>query len=176
MRDISQKEQYVAQYQSKLEKAKVVILANCEGVNVDEINALRKAVRESGSEIRVVKNTLLRRAFDIVKMSELDKFLSGSTAVTFGYADPISPVKALVEFADKCKKFSFKAGILEGKVLNTDQIKALSKLPGRKELLGMLASCMQGPIRNIVSVMQAPIRKLAGTLDAIREKKEKEAA
>ena len=65
---------------------------------------------------------------------------------------------------------------MEGKLLSKEQLEALSKLPGRQELLGMVASCMQGPIRKIAAVCQAPILKLAYALDAVREKKEKETA
>ena len=173
---MSAKEAYVKEYQEKIEKAAVVVLASAEGISVSEITALRKAVRETGSEMRVVKNTLVARAFNNLEMSELEPFMKGSTVLALGYDDPVGPVKALNDFAGKSKKFSFKAGYLEGKVLNVQELQALSNLPGRKELLGMLASCTQGPIRNFVSVCQGPIRKLAYALDAIREKKEKEAA
>ncbi|MEW6713018.1 MAG: 50S ribosomal protein L10, partial [Candidatus Riflebacteria bacterium] len=84
--------------------------------------------------------------------------------VTFGYDDPIAPVKALYEFTQKAKKFTFKAGYMDGKPLTVDQLNALSKIPGRKELLSMLASAVQGPIR-----------KLACVLDALRKKREEAA-
>ena len=176
MSDYSKKEEYIGTYQKKLEKAKVIVLTSCEGVRVGEINALRKGVRESGAEIRVVKNTLVCRALKNLNLGELEPHMKGSTAITFGYDDPVAPVKALFDFADKCKTLKFKAGLLEGKLLSVNQLEGLSKLPGRQELLSMVASCMQGPLRNIVSVCQAPIRKLVYCLDAIRDKKEKEAA
>lgn len=176
MGDIKHKEEYVKTYQDKLSRAKVIVLSSCEGVRVGEMNALRKSIREAGAEMRVVKNTMVRRALHNLNLSAVDPFTNGSTAVTFGYDDPVAPVKALFDFAGKCKKFSFKAGVLEGKLLTVAQLEGLSKLPGRRELLSMVASCMQGPIRNIVSVCQAPIRKLVYCLDAIREKKEKAAA
>jgi large subunit ribosomal protein L10 len=165
LKDISHKEAYVKEFAEKLAKSQVVVLANCEGVKVSEMTALRKAVRETGSELRVVKNTLLRRALHDSPMKDLEDHMKGSTAVTFGYEDPIAPVKALFEFADKAKKFTFKAGFMDGKALDVTQLTVLSKIPGRKELYGMLASAVQGPIR-----------KLAGVLDALREKREKEAA
>ena len=176
MKDNSKKEAYVKEFQEKLEKSAVVVLAGCEGVKVSEMTELRRAVRDTNSEIRVVKNTLLIRALKNANMGDLEPHMKGATAVTFGYEDPVSPVKALFDFAGKAKKFQFKAGFLEGSTLNADQLKALSTMPGRQELLGMVASCMQGPIRNIVSVCQAPIRKMVYALDAIREKKEKQAA
>ena len=178
MPNYSKKEAYVKEFQDKIEKSAVVVLTNCEGIKVTDMTALRKAVRESGAEMRVVKNTLIVRALNNLGMESMTGYMKGATAITFGYEDPVSPVKALVDFAAKAKlkKFTFKAGYMEGKVLDTAQLEALSKLPGRKELLGMVASCFQGPLRNIVSVCQAPIRKFVYALDAVREKKEKETA
>ncbi len=176
MKDISHKEAYVKEFQEKIEKSAVVVLANCEGVNVADMTQLRKSIRETGSEMRVVKNSLIVRALRNLDLNELEGHMKGATAVTFGYEDPVSPVKALVEFAGKSKKFKFKAGLLEGKVLDAAGIDALSRIPGRKELLGMVASVFQGPIRNFVSVCQGPIRKFVYALEAVREKKEKEAA
>lgn len=161
MKDISHKEEYVKEIQDKLEKAEVVVLASCEGVTVTQMTALRRAVRESNSELRVVKNTLVVRALHNLNMNDLEGHMKGSTAVAFGYDDPIAPVKALYEFAQKAKKFKFKAGFMDGKALNVDELNALSKIPGRKELYGMLASAVQGSIR-----------KLAYVVDALRKKRE----
>jgi len=163
LKDISHKEAYVKEFAEKLAKSQVVVLANCEGVKVSEMTALRKAVRETGSELRVVKNTLLCRALHTTPMKDLESHMKGSTAVTFGYNDPIAPVKALFEFADKAKKFSFKAGFMDGQTLDLAQLSALSKIPGRKELYGMLASAVQGPIR-----------KFAIVIDSLRKKREEE--
>ena len=165
MKDLSKKEAYVKEFQEKIGKAQVVVLANCEGVQVSDMTALRKAVRETGSEIRVVKNTLLCRAFHDTPMAELEKSVKGNTAVTFGYDDPIAPVKALFAFADKAKKFTFKAGFMDGEVLDVAKLTALSKIPGKKELYTMLASAVQGPIR-----------KFACVIDALRKKREEGAA
>jgi large subunit ribosomal protein L10 len=161
LKNISHKEKYVKEFQEKLDKAQIVVLAACEGVPVAEMTALRKAVRESNSEIRVVKNTLLRRALHNLNMNELEEHMKGSTAVTFGYEDQVAPVKALFGFTKKAKKFTFKAGYMDGKPLTVDQLNVLSQIPGRQELYSMLASAVQGPIR-----------KLACVLDALREKRE----
>ncbi|RCK79009.1 MAG: LSU ribosomal protein L10p (P0) [Candidatus Ozemobacter sibiricus] len=176
MRDLSKKENYVKEFKAKIEKAKVIVLSSVEGVTVEQITQLRKNLREVGDEIRVVKNTLLRRAFHDMKMEGLEPFMTGSTAVTFGYSDPVAPVKVMFDFAEKAQKFQFKAGLLGNSMLTVKQLEALSKLPGRKELLSMLLSTMVGPIRNLVSVCQGPIRKLVYAVQAIREKKEKAAA
>ncbi len=173
MRDISNKEKYVEFFQDKLSKAKVLVLSSCEGVTVDQMTALRKNIRQTGDEIRVVKNTLVKRALHNLNIKDLDKYMEGSTAVTFGYSDPVAPVKTLFDFAGKAQKFVFKAGFMQEKLLSVKELETLSKLPGRTQLLSMLLSTMVGPIRNMLSVCQGPIRKLVYALQAIKEKKEK---
>jgi large subunit ribosomal protein L10 len=176
MVNTTKKAQYVSEFTKKLEKSKVVVVGSAEGLSVEEMNAMRKSIRANGDETRVVKNTLITRALDNLKHEELSKLCTGSTLMVFGYSDPVSPVKALFDFADKAKKFKFKGGMLGDKVLSVAELEALSKLPGREQLLGMLLSCMNGPIRNMVSVTQGPIRKMVYALQALKEKKEKEAA
>lgn len=161
MKDISNKERYVKEMQEKLEKAQIVVLANCEGVTVSEMTQLRRNIRQTNSELRVVKNTLLTRALHNANMNELKEYMKGATAVTFGYEDQVTPVKVLYDFTQKAKKFTFKAGFMDGKVLTVDQLNVLSQIPPRQDLLAMLASAVQGPIR-----------KLACVLDALRLKRE----
>ena len=161
MKDISHKEEYVKKFQEKLDKAQVIILADCEGVSVEKMTALRKSIREADSEIRVVKNTLIRRAMKNLELNELDEHMKGATAITFGYDDVVAPAKALFNFTKEAKKFKFKAGYMNGKMLTAEQFTALSQIPGRTELYSMLASAVQGPIR-----------KFARVLDALREKRE----
>lgn len=176
MKNLTKKSAYVDEFQKKLEKAKVVVLADYEGITVEQITALRKDIRNSGAEMRVVKNNLLARALKNRGQEEFAKSLVGATAVTFGYNDPAPPVKVLFDFAGKAAKFKFKSGLLGDKVLSVADLEALSKLPGREQLLAMVASAMQGPLRNLVNVAQGPIRKFVYALDAIRQKKEKGAA
>lgn len=176
MVDTSKKAQYVEEFSQKLKKAKVVVIGSAEGLTVEEMNLMRKNIRANGDETRVVKNTLVHRALDNLKHEELGKLCIGSTLMVFGYSDPVAPVKALFDFADKAKKFKFKGGMLGDKVLSVAELEALSKLPGREQLISMLLSCMNGPIRNMVSVTQGPIRKMVYCLQALKEQKEKAAA
>jgi large subunit ribosomal protein L10 len=162
---ISKKEAYVNEFKEKIDKSQVIVIAACEGLKVSEVTALRKTIRESGSEMRVVKNTLLRRAFRDTPLGELEQHMVGNVAVTFGYEDPIAPVKALYEFSQKATKLKFKGGFMDGQVLDVEQLNAISKIPGKKELYGMVASAFQGPIR-----------KFACVIDSLRQKREEEAA
>ncbi|MBF0499133.1 MAG: 50S ribosomal protein L10 [Candidatus Riflebacteria bacterium] len=176
MVDHSKKNAYIAEFTEKLNKAKVVVLSSVEGVDVEQMNTLRKNIRGIGDECRVVKNTLVARALDGIHHETLAPFLTGSTLMTFGYSDQVAPVKVLFDFADKVKKFTFKSGMLGHKLLTVKELEQLSRLPSRPVLLSMMLSVMQGPMRNMVSVTQGPIRKLVYALSAIREKKEKASA
>lgn len=172
MRKLAKKEAYVAQIKSKLEKSEILVLTSIEGVTVEEINKLRKELRANQSEIRVVKNTLFRRAIKDLQMDALEDYTTGSTAVVFGYADPIAPVKVLFDFASKVPKFKFKAGYFNKQVLDINKLESLSKLPSKEQLLAMLLSTLIAPIRNLISVTQGPIRKIVYALNAIKEKKQ----
>lgn len=173
MKNLKKKKDYIDQLQQKAEKAKVLILTNCEGITVEQMTAIRKDIRGLGDEMRVVKNNLFARAMNNMGKESFGKLMVGATAVTFGYSDPTSPVKALFQFASKAAKFKFKGGLLGDKELSVKDLEALSKLPNRHQLLGIVASTMIAPIRNLVSVTQGPIRKFVYALDAIRQKKEK---
>ncbi|MBF0407595.1 MAG: 50S ribosomal protein L10 [Candidatus Riflebacteria bacterium] len=171
MVDHSGKNKYMAEYTEKIDRAKVLVLSNCEGVTVEEMNLLRKNIRNVGDETRVVKNTLVSRIMKNHKHEAVCKHLSGMTLLTFGYSDPVAPVKVLFDFADKTKAFKFKCGLLGDKVLSVSDLEKLSKLPSREIILSQMLSVMQGPMRNFVSVVQGPIRKLAYALQAIKDKK-----
>ncbi len=175
MADMKLKESYIKDLHEKLSKAKVVIVAGCEGVSVDEMTSVRKDIRKLGDEMRVVKNKLARRALHDPQHQALEPFLTGENTITFGYGDEAAPVKALFEFAGKAKKFQFKAGLLGDKLLTVKDLEALSKLPGKTQMLSMLLSTMVGPIRNMLSVSQGPIRKFVYALQALKEQKEKAA-
>ncbi|NLM16128.1 MAG: 50S ribosomal protein L10 [Candidatus Riflebacteria bacterium] len=165
MKSMSEKQAYVDEFKEKLSKAGVVVVTGCAGVTANDMTALRKAVRESGAEFAVVKNTLLARALADTPMEDLQKDMVGNTAIAFGYEDPIAPVKAMFEFASKSPKLVFKSGFMDGEVLDPAKLEAISKIPGKKELYSMLASAFQGPIR-----------KFACAIDALRKKREEEQA
>ena len=120
-------------------------------------------LREAGIEFTVLKNSLARRATANAELTGLDEFLTGPTAIAFSKDDVISPAKILTEFAKKNDKLSVKAGVVEGRVVGYDQIKALAELPSRDGLLSML-----------LSVLQAPVRNFALAVKAVAEKKEAE--
>ena len=160
----------------KLSAAQTVLLADYRGLTVEEMTELRKKLRETGTEFRVVKNTLARLAAKEAKIDELDPYLTGPVAMAFGVDDPVAPAKILHTFARDHKNLELKAGLLEKKLLDVKEIEALATLPSREVLLTRLAAAMMGPLRNLGFVLSAPIRNMAYVLDAVREKQQAQEA
>ena len=167
----TEKEATVSQVLQKLTKSQAVILADYRGLNVQEVTELRKKLREAGVEYRVIKNTLTSRAAKEANIEGLDQYLSGPTAMAFGYNDPVAPAKILANFAKDHKKLELKGGILEGKVINYNAVKSLADLPSREALLGQIAGMLQSPMRGLVTVLSGPLRNLAYATEAVRKQK-----
>lgn len=167
----AEKEATVNEIQQKFERSKAVVLADYRGLNVKEVTELRKKLREAGIEYKVIKNTLTSRAAKQAKVEGLDQYLSGPTAIAFSYQDPVIPAKILANFAKDHKKLELKGGILEGRVINYQSVKALADLPSREILLGQVAGMLQAPMRGLVTVLAGPLRKAVYALDAIRKQK-----
>jgi large subunit ribosomal protein L10 len=165
----------VSEIQEKLSRSQGVILADYRGLNVEEVNELRKKLREAGVEYRVEKNTLVLLAARDAQIEGMDDYLKGPTALAFGYNDPVAPAKVLSTFAKDHKNLELKAGILEGKVIDANQVKALADLPSREALLSQLAGVIQAPMRGLVTVLSGPLRNLAYVVEAVRKKQAGEA-
>jgi large subunit ribosomal protein L10 len=160
---LAEKEQAVAEVTEKFKASASTIIADYRGLNVAQVTQLRKSLREAGIEFVVLKNSLARRASANAELSALDEYLTGPTAIAFSKDDLVAPAKILTEFAKKNDQLSVKGGVVEGRVVGFDQIKALAELPSRDGLLSML-----------LSVLQAPVRNFALAVKAVAEKKEAE--
>ncbi|KEQ22394.1 50S ribosomal protein L10 [Paenibacillus tyrfis] len=163
---IEQKAQQVTVVSEKLKENSCSIVADYRGLNVKQVTELRKQLREAGVEFQVLKNTLIRRATASAELSDLDEYLTGPTAIAFSKDDIITPAKILTEFAKKNDQLSVKAGVVEGKVVDFDQIKALAELPSREGLLSMLLSVLQAPVRNFALAVKAVSEKQEGGAQA----------
>ncbi|NLY52478.1 MAG: 50S ribosomal protein L10 [Firmicutes bacterium] len=162
----------VEELKDKLTRAQAVVLTDYRGLNVQDITELRKQLREAGVEYKVVKNTLTTLAANEVDLPELTQYLTGPTAIAFGYDEPVSAAKILNEFARTHRALEIKGGVLEGRVIGVDEVQALADLPSREELLAMVARAMQGPIAGMANALQGILRSLAYALNAVREQKE----
>ncbi|SCW73312.1 large subunit ribosomal protein L10 [Paenibacillus tianmuensis] len=163
---IEQKAQQVTEVADKLKENSCSIVADYRGLNVKQVTELRKQLREAGVEFQVLKNTLIRRATATAELSDLNEYLTGPTAIAFSKDDIITPAKILTEFAKKNDQLSVKAGVVEGKVVDFNQIKALAELPSREGLLSMLLSVLQAPVRNFALAVKAVSEKQEGGAQA----------
>lgn len=168
----SKKEQVVVELQERLKNVKLAILADYSGLNVAKITELRNDLRKSDAEVRVIKNTLFKIAAQDTGFSVFDNYLTGPLAVVMNFGDVVAPTKALVEFAKKNAQLEIKVGVMDGKALTVDQIKALSELPSREVLLAQLLSVMVGAQTSLVNVLSGVQRQFVQVLEAYRAKKE----
>ncbi len=148
------------------------VLVDFKGINVAQSTELRARSRESGVEFVVAKNTLTKRAADAAGVEGLEEFLVGPTALAFS-EDPVVGAKLMAEFASQVESFDLKGGLLEGeRILDQDGVVALSRLPGRDQLLAQLLGAIQAPVAGLITVLNAPLRNLAVVLNQVAEQKQ----
>lgn len=177
MHDIRpEKASKVAELKDLLTSSKGVVLVNYCGLTVAEDTELRAKMRKAGVKYMVAKNTFIRIAAKEAGIEGLDSVLEHNTALAFSAEDPVAPAKILNDFSKDHKALELKAGVLDGKVIAVDEVKALAELPSREELLAKLVGSMQAPISGLVNVLQGTIRNFVYTLEAVRQKKEQESA
>ncbi len=152
---IAQKASVVEDVYEKFSKAKSVVVVDYLGLTVAEATELRKELREAGVEMKVVKNTYLRRAADKAGYEGLDETFTGPTAVAFSYDDVTAPARVMSKFAKSIDALEIKGGIIEGKVSSLDAIAELATLPDRDGMLSMLLSVLQAPVRNVAYAVKA---------------------
>jgi len=163
---LKEKQEIVASVTEKFKESACTVVTDYRGLSVADVTELRKQLREAGIEFQVLKNTLCRRATAQADLTELDVHLTGPTAIAFSKEDPVAPAKILSNFAKKNENLKIKGGIVEGKVVSYEQLKALADLPSREGLLSMLLSVLQAPIRNFALAVKAVAEKQEGGAQA----------
>lgn len=133
----------------RLTRSKGAVVTDYRGLTVAEITELRRQLSAVGVEYQVLKNTLTRRAADQTNVTELREYLTGPSAIAFGYDDPIAPARILNDFAKRHKALELKGGVIEGRVVGPREVAELATLPNRDGLLSMLLSVLQAPMRNL---------------------------
>jgi large subunit ribosomal protein L7/L12 len=167
----------IAELAEKFGRARLAILTECVGLPVNQVTELRKQLRGVKAEYRIIKNTLAARAAEGTVLAGLKAHLKGPTGVVIGYDDPVLPTKILRDFigAEKREeKIRMTAGVLEGKILQPDELTAVAKLPQKEVLVAMLLSAMQGPIRGVVYTLNAVLSKFVRVIAAIQDKRKGE--
>lgn len=167
-----EKSAIVAELSDQFSRAKFSVVADYCGLTVSEMEKIRGELRDCNSEIRIAKNTLLKRAVTDTSYESLTDDFVGTTAIVMAYDDPVSPAKILAKFAEDHEKFELRSAVLEGEKITVDNIIALSKLPSKEALLGQLLSVMNGVPTGLVQVLSGVPRTFLYGLQAIKDQKE----
>ena len=167
----NEKAQLVEEIKGRLSSSAGVILADYRGLTVKDMRALRDAIRDSGAEATVYKNSLAQIAIRELELPNMDEYLAGPTVFVFTQADPVAPAKALTAFAKERKVFAFKGGLIEGNLVTADQVKAIASLPSREELIAKLMGSMLNPVRGFMAMCNAPAGALARAIQAVADQK-----
>jgi large subunit ribosomal protein L10 len=155
-----------------IEGSRDVIFTDFRGLNVTQITDLRRSLQEKEAEYRVVKNNYARLALSELGFPFDEDFLIDPTAVALARSD-IGPIaKVLFEFT-RDSTLKIKGGLIDGKVVSSEQVEAISRLPGREQLYAMLMGTMNAPLTNLVYAMDAVVTKLVRTLQAVADSKDK---
>lgn len=165
------KKQVVEEIKEKIQNSKSVVLVKFNGLSVAEDTELRREFRKNNVEYKVLKNTLIRRAFNDLGVNDFDEDLNGPTSVAFG-TDETGASKVIVEAAKKYEsKVTVKCAYVDGGKVDENGVKALASMPSKEELVAKMLGSLQAPISNFVGVLSAMPRSLVIALNAIAEKK-----
>jgi len=172
--NLEQKQAVVAEIAGQLAKAQAVIVAENRGLSVGAVTSLRAKARKSGLTLRVLKNTLARRAIKGTPFEKLTDQMAGP--LMYGIAqDPVAGAKVLSEFAKDNERFVIKGGAMANALMSTKDVKALATMPSREELLARLVGTMQAPIVKLVRTMNEVPGRFVRTLAAVLAAREKAA-
>lgn len=173
-KNLELKKQAVAEIAEKIKNSESMVVVSYTGITVEQITNLRTKFREANVDYCVLKNTLVRRALNDLNIEGMDEHLLGPSAFAFG--DAVNPAKIVADFIDaekdNAKKMQIKAGVIDGRVIDVNEVRALAKLPGRDVLIAKMMGSMNAPITNFVGVLSATLRSLVYALDSVRKQKE----
>ncbi len=160
----------VEELRERIERASIAIAADYRGLTVVEMGELRRAIRDAGVEMRVVKNRLFLRAAQEAERPDLAELLEGPTAIIFGYDDVTAPARVVTEYMRTARNaFAVRKGALEGQVLTPADLQALATLPPRPVLAARLAGALQAPVARLAGLLSSlvvvpPARLLSDSL------------
>jgi large subunit ribosomal protein L10 len=168
-----EKVQILQETTGKLEGVRGVFLADLSGMTVEKVSLLRKRCREQQIQVKVVKNTLLKRAFNAHGITALDEFLVGPTGLVFSPVSEMSPAKVLSEFAKEHEKPRIKAAVVDGRLFDESAIKTLATLPSREVLLAQVLATFIAPMTQFLAAIDATLRLPAVMADVLGQERAK---
>ncbi len=162
----SEKHQIVSEFSKKLEGFQAAILTNFRGLNVEQINTLRRRLREEKISYHVVKNTLMKLASRGTPLEKLADYFEGPTAIAISHGDPVPLAKILSEFIKNQPNLEIKAGIIQGRVATPEEIKSLAILPPREVIFGQLLGTIQATGQHLGGMLLSALQQILGVLQA----------
>jgi large subunit ribosomal protein L10 len=148
----------------------MALISECNGMTVSESTEVRRRLRAARGELRVAKNTLIRRAIKDTSFALLDRNLGGQVGLVLAFDDPVELAKTIGSFRELSDKFKVRGGVLEGKSLGVEEIQALATLPPREVVLAQLMGLLQAPASRLVRLLNEPGSAMARVIDAIGKK------
>jgi large subunit ribosomal protein L10 len=174
--DREQKKKSAEELHEELMKARGIVLSGFQGITVAQDFELRRRVAGTGARYKVVKNSLIERAAKGTPVEPIAKKLAGTTSVALTETDPVALAKALTEYAKENPVFTFKSGVVEGRVVNLADFNSLATLPSKEQLLSKVLFLFNSPAQRLASTLSGVARNLAYVISqAVKEKKFQEA-
>lgn len=170
------KEELLAHYNESLQNCSALFLTRYQGLGVNDMNALRKVLRDANGSYVIVKNTLAKKALVEAGLPEVDNLFEGPVGVSFCFGDPPPVAKALVEFAKKADNLEIKGGLLGGNVLSNQAIKDLAELPPLEVLRAQLLGVISAPATQLAGVVASGVRQVINVVNAYADSGESESA
>jgi large subunit ribosomal protein L10 len=162
-----QKRKFVEEWSKEISGVPYAILVDYRGLTVAEEGRLRRRIKEAGNYYRVVKNNLAKIAVPGTLLEPLSDHFVGPCAVAWCTEDPVGMAKILVEFSKDAPALEIKAGVLDGKILDSEEVRQLSKMPSREEMLAKLLYLMKYPVQGLATSLKNIIRNLAIVLNQV---------
>jgi large subunit ribosomal protein L10 len=167
----TEKQTIIDELSTALGQTKSVVLMQFSGLKVADVTELRRKVRQTGSQYRVVKNTLALRAVQNTVVAKLEPEFKGTTALVYTDEDPIALARVLTDFVKTHPAISFKGGVLENTVLTAAQCQSLAEMPSKEQLMAKFLYLLNAPVARFAGTLRAPLTKLALLLKQLEEQK-----
>jgi len=168
-----QKEQILNDTNERIREVQGLYLADFKGMSVEKLSLLRKKCRDQKVQFRVIKNTLLKRAFNARGITALDEFLVGPTGLVFSTVSEMSPAKILSDFAKEHELPRIKAAVVNGRLYDSKEVSRLAALPSREVLLSQVLGTLIAPMTTFLAVIEATIALPAVMADVLERERQK---
>jgi ribosomal protein L10 len=166
-----QKSAVVENLAERFKRANMALVSEHRGMTAAESTEMRRRLRAARGELRVAKNTLIRRAIQGTSFAPLEDKLGGPVGVILSFEDPVALAKAVTSFRELGEKFKLRGGVLDGRPLTSQEIQALAAMPPKEVVFAQLLGLIQAPATRLARLLNEPASALARVIDAIGKKK-----